>query len=53
MKSRGIKLPEVHGIGKCLDLNIQLEKQIIKPMITKVKEVSTDKTKVRTREEQD
>ena len=37
-KSSGIKLPEVHGIGKGLDPNIQPEKQIIKPMpVTKVK----------------
>ena len=26
-RSSGIKLPEVHGIGKSLDLNIKLEKQ--------------------------
>ena len=40
MKSSGIKLPEVHGIGKGLDPNIQLEKQVMKPIaVTKVKEV--------------
>ena len=26
-RSNGIKLPEVHGIGKSLDQNIKLEKQ--------------------------
>ena len=31
-KSSGIKLPEVHGIGKELDPNIQPEKQVIKPI---------------------
>ena len=31
-KSSGIKLPEVHGIGKRLDSNIQPEKQVIKPI---------------------
>ena len=40
MKSSGIKLPEVQGIGKSLDPNIQPEKQAIKPIITKAKEVS-------------
>ena len=40
-KSSGIKLPEVHGIGKGLYPNVQPEKQIIKPtMVTKTKEVS-------------
>ena len=33
-KSSGIHLPEVHGIGKGLDLNILPEKQVIKPIIT-------------------
>ena len=37
-KSSGIKLPEVHGIGKSLDLNIQPEKQVVKPIaVTKQK----------------
>ena len=31
-KSSGIKLPEVHGVSKNLDPNIQPEKQITKPM---------------------
>ena len=40
VKSSGIKLPEVHGIGKSLNLNIQPEKQVIKPIeVTKAKEV--------------
>ena len=29
--SSGIKLPDIHGIGKDLDPNIQPEKQVIKP----------------------
>ena len=32
MKSSGVKLPEVHGMIKSLDPNIQLEKQNIKPL---------------------
>ena len=32
--SRGISLPDVHGIGKGLDPNILPEKQVIKPVIT-------------------
>ena len=31
-KSSGIKLPEVHGVSKSLDPNIQPEKQNIKPL---------------------
>ena len=38
-KSSGIKLTEVHGIGKGWDPNIQPEKQAMKPILaTKVKE---------------
>ena len=33
-KTSGIILPEVHGIGKGIDLNIRLEKQVIKPVIS-------------------
>ena len=32
-KSSGIKLPEVHGVGKGLDLNKLPEKQVIKPTV--------------------
>ena len=32
-RSSGIKLPEVHGMGKNLDPNIQLEKQHANPII--------------------
>ena len=32
-RSSGIKLPEVHGMGKNLDSNIKLEKQYAKPII--------------------
>ena len=46
-RSSGIKLPEVHGIGKDLDPNIQLERQVIKPMpVTKVKEISQIKPRI-------
>ena len=31
-RSSGIKLPEVHGIGKGLDMNIHPEKQVVKPI---------------------
>ena len=40
-KCSGIKLQGVQGIGKCLDLNIQPEKQVIKTIaVTKAEEVS-------------
>ena len=40
-KSSGIKLPEIHSVGKGLDQNIQPEKQILKQITaTKMKEVS-------------
>ena len=40
-KASGIKLPEVHGIGKGLDPNVQPEKQGIMPIaVTKTKEES-------------
>ena len=46
-KSSGIKLPDVHGISKRTDLNIQPEKQVIKPIaVTKVKEVSQIKLRL-------
>ena len=32
IKSSGIKLPEVHGVSKNLDSNIQPEKQTIRPL---------------------
>ena len=41
VKSSGIKLPEVHGVSKGLDPNVQPEEQVIKPIVvTKMKEVS-------------
>ena len=47
MKSSGIKLLEEHGIGKGLDLNIQPEKQVIKPIVdTKIKEISQIKPRL-------
>ena len=47
MKSSGIILPEVHGIGKSLDLNIQSDKQVIMPVtVTEVKEVTEIKPRV-------
>ena len=33
LKSSGIKLPEVHGVGKGLDPNIKPEKQTINPIV--------------------
>ena len=40
-KSCGIKLPEVQAVGKVLDLNIQPEKQVMKPIaVAKAKELS-------------
>ena len=39
-KCSGIKLPEVHEVGKSLDLHIHPEKQSIKPIVSKVKQVS-------------
>ena len=36
-KSSEIKLPEVHGVGKCLDPNFQPEKQVKQPLFLKVK----------------
>ena len=45
-KSSGIKLPEVHGIDKGLDPNVQAEKQVIKPIaVTNQKEVSQIKSR--------
>ena len=40
-KSSGLKLPEVHGVSKNLDPNIQPEKQNIRPL--KVYEISQEK----------
>ena len=38
VKSSGIKLLEVHDVGKCLDPNIQPERQVLKPLlVTKAK----------------
>ena len=43
-KSSSIKLPDVHGVGKGSDPNIQPEKQFLKPLVVKkVKEVSQTK----------
>ena len=47
MKSSDIKLPEVHGIGKGLDPNIQPEMHVLKPLVvTKAKEVSQIKPRL-------
>ena len=46
-KSSGIRLPEVHGIGKGLDLNIQPEKWVIKPIVaSEVKGISQIKPRL-------
>ena len=34
-KSSGIRLPEVHGVSKGLDWNVQLEKQVINSLASK------------------
>ena len=39
-KSSGKKLPEVHGVGKSLDPDMQPEKQVIKSLVSKVNEIS-------------
>ena len=47
VKSSGIKLPEVQGIEKELDLNVLPEKQVIKPIaVPKAKEVSQIKPRL-------
>ena len=38
VRSGRIELPEIHGVSKGLDPKIEPEKQIIKPIISKVKE---------------
>ena len=45
-KSNGIKLSEVHGISKSLDPNIQPEKQVINPLVSKVNEISWTKPRL-------
>ena len=43
----GIKLPDLHFIGKGLDPNIQLERQVIRPMpVSKVKVISQIKPRI-------
>ena len=46
VKSSGIKLPDIHGVGKSLDLNVQPEKQVKKPMITRLKDISQIKPRL-------
>ena len=46
VKSSGITLPEVHRVGKGLDLHTQPEKQTITPIVSKVKEVSQIKPRL-------
>ena len=36
IKTSGIVLPKVHGIDKAVDPNIQLEKQMMRPVVTPV-----------------
>ena len=46
-RSSGIKLPDVHGIGKGLHANVQPENQVIKPTLDqKTKEVSQIKPRL-------
>ena len=44
--SSGMELPEVHGVSKGLASNVQPEKQIIKPVISKVKETPQIKSRL-------
>ena len=37
MKSSGIKLPEVHGVCKSLDSNVQSENQVIEKEVAQIK----------------
>ena len=46
-RSSGIKLPEVHGVGKSLDPNILPEKQVKQPLVSKVKVPEPSQTKPR------
>ena len=39
VKLSGMKLPEVHGIGKDLDLHAQPEKQTTRPMVSKANKI--------------
>ena len=42
-----MKLPEIHGVGKELNLNIQQEKKVMRPIaVTKVKEGSQIKPRL-------
>ena len=36
VKSSGIKLPEIHGVSKGLDLNIQPKEQMSKPLLEEI-----------------
>ena len=46
-ESSGIKLSEVHGVEKGLDLNTLQEKQVMKPIaVTKVKDMSQIKLRL-------
>ena len=49
-KSSGKKLAEVQGVGKSVDPHSQPGKQTIQCIVSKVKDVSQHKTKIRTRE---
>ena len=45
-KSSGIKLPEVHGVSRGLDPNIQPEKQAMKSLVSKVNIISQIKPRI-------
>ena len=45
-KTSGIKLSEFHSVSKGLYPNVQPEKQVIKPIISKPKEVSQIKPRL-------
>ena len=45
-KSSEIKLPEVHGVSKSLHPNIQPEKLVMKPLVSKVNKISQIKARL-------
>ena len=43
VRSSGIKLSEVHGVGKSLDLNILPEKQVKQPLVSRYRHLNLHK----------
>ena len=42
----GIKLPEVHGVGKDLDPHVQPDKQTTRTIVSEAKEISQTKSRL-------